>query len=127
MSRPTPVIGSGPTRVLVLHGWCVDSSQWQRTTPFVDSGRYSYALMDLPGYGRARAEEPAQGIDEMARVALAEADELGWSTFAVLGHSMGGTAALRLTSLARERVDRVCALTPIGASPGCRAGELPAL
>jgi pimeloyl-ACP methyl ester carboxylesterase len=110
------VIGSGPSRVLVLHGWCLDSSVWQWATPLVDGARYSYALVDFPGYGKAHSAEPAVGMDAMAQSALGAADELGWSKFSVLGHSMGGTTALRLASLAPERVERICALTPVGAS-----------
>jgi pimeloyl-ACP methyl ester carboxylesterase len=52
----------------------------------------------------------------MARSALAAADELGWDRFAVLGHSMGGATAIRVATLAPERVTAVAALTPV--SPG---------
>lgn len=116
MNEPTSVVGSGPARVLVLHSWTMDSSVWQRTVPLMDTERYTYALLDFPGYGRAISAAPAAGIDEMAEAGLAAADRLGWHSFAVLGHSMGGTAALRMASLAAGRVERVCALAPVAAS-----------
>lgn len=108
--------GQGSTNVLVLHGWGMDSSVWNWCREDIDRERYSYAFFDFPGYGSHRPQDPADGIDGMARAALAAADELGWTTFAVLGHSMGGGTAMRVATLAPDRVTAVCALTPV--SPG---------
>ncbi len=116
MNEAITQVGVGPTRVLVLHGWTLDSSVWQWAMPGVDRERFTYGFLDFPGYGGARSAPPAVGIDEMARSALAAADALGWQTFAVLGHSMGGTTALRMASLAPDRVEQVCAVAPIAAS-----------
>lgn len=110
------MVGSGSDRVLVLHGWCLDSSVWQWAMPHADATRHTYALLDFPGYGKARSAEPAVGVDGMARWALDAADELDWPTFSILAHSMGGMTAVRVASLAPERVDRLCAMCPIAAS-----------
>lgn len=58
----------------------------------------------------------------MAQAALAAADELGWDSFAVLGHSMGGATALRVATLAPEKVTSVVALTPVSPQ-GTQLGE----
>jgi pimeloyl-ACP methyl ester carboxylesterase len=110
------VEGSGATNVLVLHGWGMDSSVWNWSKDKLDRERFSYAFFDFPAYGTHRPEAPAEGIDGMARAALAAVDALGWTSFAVLGHSMGGGTAMRVATLAPDRVTAVCALTPI--SPG---------
>jgi pimeloyl-ACP methyl ester carboxylesterase len=115
MRQDTPRVGSGPTHVLVLHGWALDSSVWRWAMPAVDRDRFTYAPVDFPGYGRDASASPADGMTAMAEAALDSADALGWDTFAVLGHSMGGTAALRLAGLAPSRVRRVCAVAPVGA------------
>jgi pimeloyl-ACP methyl ester carboxylesterase len=115
MNQEILCVGSGATRVLVLHGWTLDSSVWGWAMPQVDEERFTYAALDFPGYGRAAQEPPADGVTAMAEAALAGVDALGWDSFSVLGHSMGGTTALRLAGLAPSRVDRVCALAPIGA------------
>jgi pimeloyl-ACP methyl ester carboxylesterase len=115
MNQHIPSVGSGPTRVLVLHGWALDSSVWQWAMPAVDRNRFTYALVDFPGYGRDAGTPPADGMTVMAEAALSAADTLGWDTFTVLGHSMGGTAALRMAGLVPARVQRVCAVAPIGA------------
>ncbi len=109
------VEGSGDTRVLVLHGWFLDSSVWLRTRALTDLGRFTYAYLDFPGYGTNHGKDPATGIDGMATAALDAADALGWDRFAILGHSMGGATALKVASQAPDRVTAVAALTP--ASP----------
>jgi pimeloyl-ACP methyl ester carboxylesterase len=44
-------------------------------------------------------------------------DSLGWNEFAIVGHSMGGKAALLTTTLATKRVTRLCGITPVWAAP----------
>jgi pimeloyl-ACP methyl ester carboxylesterase len=108
--------GTGATNVLVLHGWGMDSSVWKWCWDELDLDRFTYAFFDFPGYGSHRPQAPANGIDGMARAALEAADGLGWDSFAVLGHSMGGGTAIRVATLSPDRVTSVCALTPV--SPG---------
>ena len=110
------VEGVGETKVLVLHGWGMDSSVWNWCRDQLDLDRFTFAFFDFPGYGTHRPHAPADGIDGMARAALAAVDALGWNSFAVLGHSMGGGTAMRVATLAPDRVTAGCALTP--SSPG---------
>jgi len=101
--------------VVVLHGWALDSGVWLAARALSDVTRFTFAYVDFPGYGVARDEAPAEGVDGMARAGLAAAEELGWDTFSVLGHSMGGLTALRVATLAPDQVRSVAAVTP--ASP----------
>ena len=110
------VDGQGPTRVLVLHGWFLDSQVWNKSRPYTDLDTFTYAYVDFPGYGVNRPADPAQGISGMADVALAAAEELGWDRFAILGHSMGGATATVVAARQPDRVLSVAALTP--AAPG---------
>lgn len=110
------VEGAGAHKVIVLHGWVLDSGVWLTARPFSDVSRFTFAYVDFPGYGAACDSGPADGMDEMAQAALAAADLLGWDHFSVLGHSMGGAAAIRVATLAPRRVVSVAAVTP--ASPG---------
>jgi pimeloyl-ACP methyl ester carboxylesterase len=107
------VEGEGPVKVLVLHGWALDSSVWRASAEIINRQRFTYAYFDFPGYGTNSAAAPADGIDGMAHAALAAADRLGWESFAVLGHSMGGATAIRVATLAPDRVSAVFALTPV--------------
>lgn len=108
--------GNGPHRVLVLHGWALDSSVWLAARALSNQRDATYAYFDFPGYGVNRGEAAADGIDGMAQAALAAVDELGWTQFSVLGHSMGGATAIRVATLRPQQVSSVVAITPV--SPG---------
>jgi pimeloyl-ACP methyl ester carboxylesterase len=115
MTAIAAVEGLGDTKVIVLHGWALDSSVWLASRALSDVSRFTYAYVDFPGYGSNKDAPLAEGLDGMARVGLDVAESLGWDEFALLGHSMGGATALRIATLAPDRVTSVAAVTP--ASP----------
>lgn len=110
------VVGEGPIRVLVLHGWFGSAAAWGPFADLVDTSRFTYAFMDYRGYGARVEERGTFSMDEIAQDALATADALGWERFDVLGHSMGGKASLRVLAVAPRRVRRLVAVTPVPAS-----------
>jgi pimeloyl-ACP methyl ester carboxylesterase len=65
-------------------------------TAVVDRERFSYAFMDCRGYGDSRDVDGQHTMAEWALDAVTLADELGWSRFSLLGHSMGGMAVQRV-------------------------------
>jgi pimeloyl-ACP methyl ester carboxylesterase len=109
------VLGAGPDKVLVLHGWFGDHGIWSPTYPFLDRKRFSYAFMDYRGYGASRAIAGAHTMKEIAADAIALADHLGWDGFSVVGHSMGGMAAQRVGVDAAARVRAIVGVTPVPA------------
>ncbi len=113
------VHGAGSARVLVLHGWLGDWSVFQAMTPALDPDAFTFAFLDVRGYGRSKDQAGPYDMAMIASDAAALADALGWETFAVVGHSMGGKAALRLAVDHPARVERILALTPVwaGAAP----------
>jgi pimeloyl-ACP methyl ester carboxylesterase len=113
MSLFAAIEGNGPHRVLVLHGWALDSSVWLAARALSNQKNATYAYFDFPGYGVNRAEPPAPGIDGMARAALAAVDELGWTSYSVMGHSMGGVTAIRIATMRPDQVRGVVAVTPV--------------
>lgn len=113
LSKIAAVEGAGEHKVLVLHGWALDSSVWLASRARSNTRDFTWAYLDFPGYGVNRSQAPAQGIDGMAQAALAAADALNWKSFSVLGHSMGGATALRVATLRPGNVSRVIAVTPV--------------
>ncbi len=111
---PVPsVVGDGPRKVLALHGWFGSAAGWGPFADLVDGDRYSYAFLDYRGYGRRRDEGGEHTLAEISADAIAAVDALGWSTFAVLGHSMGGTAMQRVLVDAGGRVDGLFGISPV--------------
>jgi pimeloyl-ACP methyl ester carboxylesterase len=109
-------IGSGPTKVVVIHGWFWDHRVFTPMVDCLDTAKFTYAFFDIRGYGNSRNVSGEFGIGEMAADAIALADKLGWRDFHVVGHSMGGKAAQKVAMDAPSRVRSVVAVTPVPAS-----------
>jgi pimeloyl-ACP methyl ester carboxylesterase len=99
------IIGSGPIKAVVIHGWFADHRIFAPTFDALDTGRHTYAFFDIRGYGRSRDVTGSFTIGEIAADAIAVADRLGWSEFHVIGHSMDVPA----------RVKSVIGVTPVPA------------
>jgi pimeloyl-ACP methyl ester carboxylesterase len=110
------VIGHGANRVLVLHGWLGDWSIFTPMLPAIDVELFTFVFIDFRGFGQSLNIRGDFSLSEIAGDALELADHLGWMRFNVLGHSMGGAAALRLAVDAPARVERIVAATPVPAS-----------
>ncbi|MBW5485061.1 alpha/beta fold hydrolase [Streptomyces bambusae] len=110
-------IGTGPVRVIVLHDWFGTSAHWGSVLDHFDPERFSYAFLDYRGYGERREVPGRYTLPEIADDVLALADELGWDTFCLVGHSMGGKAIQQVLARAPERVERLVGLAPVPAAP----------
>lgn len=113
---PHTVHGNGPHRVIALHGWFGDHRAYEPIWPHLGTAAFSYAFMDNRGYGRARDQAGEFTMEEVAADALVLADRLGWETFSLIGHSMGGMAIQRVLTQAPGRVRKLVGLNPVPAS-----------
>jgi pimeloyl-ACP methyl ester carboxylesterase len=109
-------IGSGPTKVVVIHGWFWDHRVFTPIFDCLDAASYTFAFIDIRGYGNSRNVPGGYTIGEVAADAIALTEELGWREFHVVGHSMGGKAAQKIAMDAGARVQSVVAVTPVPAS-----------
>ncbi|MEU6506340.1 alpha/beta hydrolase [Streptomyces sp. NPDC046942] len=124
---PHEVHGDGAHQVFAVHGWFADRSAYAAILPDLDRSAFTYALVDLRGYGEARDAAGPYTTAEAASDLLALAERLGWERFSVLGHSMGGAVAQRLAALAPDRLRRIVGVSPVPASGLPLAGEQAAL
>lgn len=87
--------------LVLLHGFCEDASVWDGFVPFFQKIRL--IRVDLPGFGDSDpAPEPGMGAYAGAlRVVL---DALAIETCVLVGHSMGGYAALEFAEKNPERL-----------------------
>lgn len=109
------VHGTGPRRVLMLHGWFTDHSIYDSILPALPLDRMTVALMDQRGYGLSKEFDGPFDIATIARDGAALADHLGWDDYLVVGHSMGGKAALRLAVDRPENVRALIGIAPVWA------------
>jgi pimeloyl-ACP methyl ester carboxylesterase len=109
-------IGSGDHHVLAVHGWFGSARGWGSLPDFLDRSTYTYAFMDLRGYGGRKEVGGEFTMEEAAADARALADELGWDRFSVIGHSMGAKVAHQVLLQAPGRVEKLVGLNPVPAS-----------
>ncbi|MFF3286216.1 alpha/beta fold hydrolase [Streptomyces sp. NPDC003023] len=113
---PHSLHGSGAHRVFAVHGWFADRSAYDPLLADLDGESFTYALVDLRGYGEARDVPGSYTTAEGAADLLALADRLGWESFSLVGHSMGGAVAQRVLAAAPQRVRRIVGISPV---PAC--------
>ena len=118
MSTPIPVhiVGNGEHKILALHGWFGHAQGWGPMVQHLDTQRFTYAFMDYRGYGQRRGSGGPYTIAQIAQDALALADQLGWTRFSLIGHSMGGMAIQQVLADAPDRVRALVGITPVPAS-----------
>ena len=109
------LVGQGPRKVIVLNGWFGHAGGWGALTPHLDTSAFTYAFMDYRGYGSRKGSGGPYTMAQISADALALADSLGWSQFALVGHSMGGQAIQHVLADAPERVQALVGITPVPA------------
>jgi pimeloyl-ACP methyl ester carboxylesterase len=130
--HPAPLghelIGTGPTRVVIMNDWLCDTSTWDGPRAYLDGERFTYALADLRGYGRSKGRSGTFTLPEAAADVLGLVAALDWERFAIVGHSMSALVALHLVQQRPERIERAVVLTPpppkgFGADESALAGS----
>lgn len=109
------MIGEGPRKVVAIHGWFWDHRTYAAMFDYLDTSRFSYAFIDIRGYGNSRDIAGQYTMAEIAADTIALADRLGWRDFHVVGHSMGGKAAQKVAIDGGARIKSVIAITPVPA------------
>lgn len=109
-------LGNGTEHVLVLHDWNGDHTNYDPIVPYLDGVTFTYAFVDLRGYGKSKAIAGDYTVREIALDCLRLADTLGWQRFHVIGHSMTGMATQRVAADAPSRIKSAIAVCPISAA-----------
>jgi pimeloyl-ACP methyl ester carboxylesterase len=100
--------------ILLLHGKNFDSSYWAGPIAFLRRAGFRVVVPDQIGFNKSSKPIGVYTFEALAANTLALADALGLPKFALLGHSTGGMLAVRLASLAPERVSALLLEDPIG-------------
>jgi pimeloyl-ACP methyl ester carboxylesterase len=81
---------------ILLHG---AAGSWTTWTPLLESGLIANpVVLDLPGWGESTLAEGAT-IDDICEIVKAAAEQLGYTEWDVIGHSMGGFIALHMAAI----------------------------
>lgn len=84
---------AGTTPLVLIHGFCEDSSVWKGILPGLKD--IPVIAADLPGFGAS--DLPSESSVKYYAAAVVQAlDSLGISRFYLMGHSLGGYVALEI-------------------------------
>jgi pimeloyl-ACP methyl ester carboxylesterase len=94
--------------IILIHGWMSHRGVWQQTIRALE-GKYYCISLDLLGFGASDKPEDADySLPAQAQRVLKLADQLGFSHFSLIGHSMGAQIAMYIAAvLAPPRVDKL--------------------
>jgi pimeloyl-ACP methyl ester carboxylesterase len=115
--------GSGPD-VVLLHGLGDSSLGWQFIEPSLVQAGYRVLVWDALGAGRS--EKPAKGdysIEAHVERLRELLDALGIGEAVFVGHSLGGSEALRFAEQHPERVRALCLIDPAAYRAGAMGGR----
>ncbi|MGQ9548258.1 MAG: alpha/beta fold hydrolase [Roseiflexus sp.] len=102
--------GAGERALVLLHGWGDTKEIWRATIAALSSHARVFAP-DLPGHGGS----PFDGTEQVQQVAERVATfcaARGLTSFALVGHSMGGNVALELALTHPQKVERLALVAP---------------
>lgn len=85
--------GEGATPVIFLHGWCINGSYWEKQREAF-KGEYTVYTLDLPGFGKSKADRTEWSIEEYALDIKDFIRQLELKNVILVGHSMSGMIAL---------------------------------
>ena len=96
-----PSEASRPKPLVLLHGFCEDSSVWQPLLKYLKTD--GLLQIDMPGFGQSELPAKPDMADYAAAVlAVLEAEKI--AQCALVGHSMGGYVALEFAARWPERL-----------------------
>lgn len=87
--------GQGDKTLLFLHGWCIDGTYWGNQIGYF-SKEYHVLAIDLPGFGKSKAERTHWTVEEYAHDVAAFIDAMNLKNIVVIGHSMAGEIMLQI-------------------------------
>jgi len=108
-------VGDGPSPVLFVHGWMASGSVFDRMLPMLGGG-FRCIVPDHRGTGASTTTAEDESIERLGRDMIAVADAAGLTTFAIVGHSMGGQIAQWIASEVPDRVTAMVLINPVPAS-----------
>lgn len=112
-----------PIKVLALHGWLDNANSFVPMAEFLPDDIELVAL-DHAGHGHSDHRPPGHWYHfiDYGRDAALAAEQLGWSQYHLLGHSLGGAVSCNVAVSAPERVLSMTVIEGLGV-PGADAAQ----
>jgi pyruvate dehydrogenase E2 component (dihydrolipoyllysine-residue acetyltransferase) len=109
--------------VLLVHGYGGDRDSWLFLQEPLAAGHRVYAL-DLPGHGTSSKDVGDGSVDGLADAVVGVLDAIGAERAHLVGHSLGGAAAVAATARNPRRICSLTLIAPSGFGPAINSGYL---
>ena len=100
-------------KVIASHGWLDNAASFDILAPLL---KHCHIMaLDMPGHGLSDHKSPQASYniwDDLLDI-LAIADELGWDTFNLLGHSRGAMISMLLAASMPQRINALLMLDAV--------------
>ncbi|MNY13019.1 Tropinesterase [compost metagenome] len=93
--------------MIALHGWLDNANSFARLAPKLTGLRIVALDMAGHGYSDHRPTGAGYALWDYAHDVLQVAEQLGWTRFSLLGHSMGAIVSVILAGSLPERINRL--------------------
>lgn len=105
------------TPVLALHGWLDNSASFEKLAPYLTGVRL--VAVDMAGHGQSchRPGSAPYNIWEDVAEVIAIADQLGWQSFSLLGHSRGAIVSALVAGAFPNRIQKMALIEGIFPEP----------
>ncbi|KAI8821280.1 Alpha/Beta hydrolase protein [Fimicolochytrium jonesii] len=116
----------GGVPILALHGWLDNANTFDRLIPYLlahhndESGvGLDIIAPDFAGHGRSAHRHPQSDYlpNKWAEDSIMIVEQLGWTRFALLGHSMGGAISTIIASILTTRITHLILIENLGPPP----------
>lgn len=93
--------------VIALHGWLDNANSFARLAPKLEGLRI--VALDMAGHGHSDHRPTGAGysLPDYAHDVLQVAEQFGWETFSLLGHSLGAIVSVVIAGALPHRVERL--------------------
>lgn len=105
--------GNGSPPLVFLHGLSSNLDAWAYNIAGL-KGNYTCVALDLPGYGRSSKPVVDYTPSFFAQVTARFLEELKLEDVVLIGHSMGGQAAVKLAVSRPDLVSKLVLIAPAG-------------
>jgi triacylglycerol lipase len=101
--------------IVFIHGFATNSDYHDEMAERFD--RYDYYAFELPGHGYTKFEKNSKiDLVVFTDYCIAMIEELELKNIILLGHSMGGSIAMRVTNIIKEKIQKLILVTPMNSS-----------
>jgi pimeloyl-ACP methyl ester carboxylesterase len=105
--------GEGPTTLFFIHGLSSNADAWSRNIASLKAN-YTCVAIDLPGFGKSSKIAAAYTPTYFAKISAKCIEKLQLKNVVVVGHSMGGQAAIKVALNFPKKIQKLILVAPAG-------------